>query len=75
MRYLIKYDFAKFQPSWNRGLASRLGDNNEGVIVAAETPKAAIETFNASLLAGERFNPFYLKVGPVLADYKPFRTI
>lgn len=75
MRYLIKYDFAKCQPKWGGNLSAQLGERNEGVVVNAESAKEAIETFNASLLPGQRFNSFYLMVGPALADYKPFRTI
>jgi hypothetical protein len=43
--YLIRHDFAKSQPRWNRTLADLFGARNEGAHVEAETPAQALQDF------------------------------
>lgn len=63
--FLVKHDFKKCQPSWNKTYRNTFGDNNEGFIIEGETAKQAIATWNDNQLAGNKLNPFYLDIKEV----------
>jgi hypothetical protein len=62
MKYRIRHDFNKSQPRWHAGMIATFGERNEGIVVEADSPKRAVELFNAGQLPGQQLNPFYLAV-------------
>lgn len=67
-KFLVKHDFRKCQPHWNKSYSNTFGENNEGFIVEGETAKQAVEVWNEKQLAGNRLNPFYLDIKEIVLN-------
>ncbi len=59
MRYRVRWDFRKAQPSWDRHKARRFGEQNEGFMIEAESLDAARAALQEP---PHRLNPFYLTI-------------
>ncbi len=62
MKYIVTYDFSKFQPSWSKRFSNVFGVNNEGQIVEANSEIEAKNKFNEQYPIGLQFNNNHLKV-------------
>lgn len=62
MVYLVKHNFAVYQPAWRGDYVRRFGPNNEGFEVQAESMEQAKEKLEKE----HNLNPFYLSIREIV---------